>query len=236
MPFVPIIIRMRIWLISQINEKIKQFLPYTSHGDSIFTRIILLKYHKSIHFYITIHFFGNKGTTNIWLTQHFIQLFYQSNHTSFPKQKHKSLIYCNLCFHNNIKSFPFCEQSFFTLFYFLSFLHHINYIFSTTFTLFSLCSLPWMLFRLPTPLSLSHPVLSANLPSTFSSQKKHFFSLFLPNYLYMSKKSSTFARYLREDARSILCTTQNKHRINNKNNIKTWIWTTELLQSSDWVM
>ena len=50
-----------------------------------------------------------------------------------------------------------------------------------------------------------------DLARTKCRHKKNSFSLFLPFYLYISKKSSTFARYLREDARSILYVTQNKH-------------------------
>ena len=62
--------------------------------------------------------------------------------------------------------------------------------------------------------------LSKNGFSTnkMQTQKNTSFSLFLPNYLYMSKKSSTFARYLREDARSILNITQNKHHTQHKTN------------------
>lgn len=62
--------------------------------------------------------------------------------------------------------------------------------------------------------------LSKNGFSTnkMQTQKNTSFSLFLPFYLYMSKKSSTFARYLREDARSILYITQNKHHTQHKTN------------------
>ena len=49
-------------------------------------------------------------------------------------------------------------------------------------------------------------------------KKNTSFSLFLPFYLYISKKSSTFARYLREDARSTLYITQNKHHTQHKTN------------------
>lgn len=62
--------------------------------------------------------------------------------------------------------------------------------------------------------------LSKNGFSTnkMQTQKNTSFSLFLPNYLYISKKSCTFARYLREDARSILYITQNKHHTPHKTN------------------
>ena len=62
--------------------------------------------------------------------------------------------------------------------------------------------------------------LSKNGFSTnkMQTQKNTSFSLFLPNYLYISKKSSTFARYLREDARSTLYITQNKHHTQHKTN------------------
>ena len=67
--------------------------------------------------------------------------------------------------------------------------------------------------------SKSERKLSKNGFSTNKMQtKKHLFSRFLTFYLYISKKSCTFARYLREDARSILYITQNKLYIQHKTN------------------